>query len=230
MSKGNSKYICVFKMVCYTTLMLFAQWSVAQGTNPTPSIDSTKIMLPLPEDSIIAESKGLLRHELAIYIEFGSELASQYKGQGLSSYQSLGLSFDGWSIGTSYFRFEDSENRSTFFPRAVNYKYEHLGIYLSRRIIQFGDFDLNGKMNTSVGSIQWVNTDTENTEFSDRFYLIKPEVEIAWTPYPFIQIASGLGYRISNNMDLPDMDNSTLQGATFNLAIRLGYFHKPLSK
>lgn len=219
------KTICF--ALCYLGLALLSQ--ICRAQEISIPLDSTTTYEPL-QDSIITDSTQRFSYERALYGEIGVGYASQYNTCGFSRQVGLGMSFEGWALGILYIQYKSKNADSPFFPRDVRFEYELISGSIARRIILLKNWHASGKINVNYGSANWLNEDSKRIEFSDRFYIFTPEVEIAYSIFPFIQLLGALGYRLPYNMSIPALNPSTLQGMVYSIGIRFGYFHQPPNK
>lgn len=225
-----SKYLKSIRIISFLTLSFFSQVTFSQESDIKS--DSIPLDIQIAQDSLITDSTYLFiqpkifPYEIALYGDLSYEYAPQYSGYSYSRYLGLGAVFEGWSIGGFYNTFKDDKN-APFFPRLVHLELQHVGGFVSKSILRSNLVRINTRLNASYGNLIWKNQENKTEEFSDHFYLLKPEIEATLTLFSTVQLVGAVGYRLPIGVELPALPSNTHKGICALVGIRIGYFHKP---
>jgi hypothetical protein len=182
---------------------------------------------PTESDSVMIEKKKPFTKEIAGFFDHSIEWSPERNGTGISSQMGFGFFYEGVTAGFFLSEGVGKTSDDPFFPKDYHLPYRHTGGFIGKSLHRGKRLQVYSRLNVSYGDIVWEDKETKQARFEDRFYIIKPEAQLSYLPAPFIQLYGAVGYRVTHQLHLTQLDSNDYNGLTFNLGIRLGYFYKP---
>ncbi len=216
----------IAKLNCHKTMkqqLFFVFCLVSFGLSAQQKQDSNQN----ETDSIFVEKKKPFTKEIAGYFDQNFEYGPEQEGMSFSKQLGLGIFYEGFAAGFFISEGEGKTSTDPFFPRDYNLPYKHTGGFIGKSIHRGEKIQLYARMNVSYGDITWEDKETKKAIFEDRFYIIKPEMQVSYLPISFMQIYGSAGWRFTHQLDLTQLNPNDYHGPTFNIGIRLGYFYAP---
>lgn len=215
---GKPSFHCFHHTKCLfaTGFLLASVLLYAQDTKQ----DSTG----MAQDSLETIQKPVKQIHVGFYLEAMTESVEGLNKRNFSQQFGIGVEYHFLSAGIYQNLASGHNSRLLIFPNKFDLIYTYGGTYLSFRILKSRMLESYLRFNYGNGDMVWERSDDKTDFTRDKYYVIKPELQVAFVLIPYVKLFGMVGYRRFVSLDLPSIGNNDLSGITFALGIKVGYF------
>jgi len=141
-----------------------------------------------------------------------------------------GLQYKFLLIEAGLYSYQGNYSKRLIFPNEFRINYLYGSGALGFRFINSRWVELSSLLTVGNGDMLWERSTNFENLFSDKFWIIKPEIRLEITPTKFTRIFTGVGYQSMQGLELSQLENSDFSGVFIQIGLKLGYYQKQKSK
>jgi hypothetical protein len=141
-----------------------------------------------------------------------------------------GLQYRFFIIEFGLYSYQGNYSKRLIFPNEFQINYLYGSGAIGFRFINKRWIELSSVLTVGNGDMLWERSTNFENLFSDKFWIVKPEIRLEVTPTKFTRVFTGIGYQSMQGLELSQLQNSDFSGAFIQIGLKLGYYQKQKSK
>ncbi len=196
--------------------------------------------IPVASDSVVIkkDSIGFNFKEAFLFTNYnwgaylGITSSASPNPEGVENVISLlgGMQYKFLILEVGLYSYQGNYSHRLIFPNEFRINYLYGSGAVGLRFINNRWIELSSLLTVGNGDMLWERSSNFENLFSDKFWIIKPEIRLEITPAKFTRVITGVGYQYMQGLELSQLENSDFSGLFIQIGLKIGYYQKQKSK